>query len=96
MQVQVTMWHMHQVLHKLHKERRCAGFVLEIIWPMFVHTEIKFPVINGTIIPWSHTIHFLRAHMTLCQRRRKQHKHWGNHTTVENQHQENENSGDTG
>ena len=28
------------------QERRCAGFVVEIIWPMFVHTEIKFPVIR--------------------------------------------------
>ena len=70
MQVQVTMWHMHQALHKLHKERRCVGFVVEIIWPMFVHTEIKFPVINGTKIPWSHTIHFLRVHMYIMSKRK--------------------------
>ena len=30
-QIQMTMWHMLQVLHKLRKERKYVGFVVEII-----------------------------------------------------------------
>ena len=42
-----------------------AGFVVEIIWPMFVHIEIKSSVINGTRIPWSHIIHSSNVHMSI-------------------------------
>ena len=58
MWVQMTMLHMLQVLHKLHKEKRCVGFVVEIIWPMFVHTKTRSLGISGKKIPWNHTIHF--------------------------------------
>ena len=58
MEAQMTMLHMLQALHRLHKERRCVGFVVEIIWPMFVHTKTKSLGISGTKIPWNHTIHF--------------------------------------
>ena len=57
-----------QVLHMLYKERKYVGFVVEIIWPMFVHIEIKSPVTNGIRIPWSHIIHSSKVHMYIMSK----------------------------
>ena len=47
-------------LHRLQKEKRYAGYAVEIIWLINAHTVIKSRMKSGTKIPWRCIITRLR------------------------------------